>query len=79
MLPLLRFEFAWTMIWVASFGQPLWLTNQLDPDTAETMKACLMGVVLVPLVLPWGHVVRTYVREPGNRWSRGELLRGRVS
>lgn len=76
MLPLLLFEFAWKTIWVASFGIPLWLTNQLDPDTAETLKACLMGVVLVPLVLPWGYVVRRYVREPGDRWRRGKVSGG---
>jgi len=68
MLPLLLFEFAWKTIWVASFGVPLWLTGQLDAATSETMVACLMGVVLVPLVLPWGHVIRHYVRAPGDRW-----------
>lgn len=68
MLPLLLFEFAWKTIWVTAFGLPLWLTHQLTGDTAETMKACLMGVVLVPLVLPWGYVIRQYVREPGDRW-----------
>ena len=29
------------------------------------MGACLMGVVLVPLVLAWGYVMRQYVRAPG--------------
>ena len=70
MLPLLFFEFAWKAIWVTAFGLPLWLTHQLDADTAETMKACLMGVVLVPLVLPWGHVIRHYGRAPGDPWRR---------
>ncbi len=28
----------------------------------------MMGVVLVPLVVPWGHVWRTYVRGPGEPW-----------
>jgi hypothetical protein len=68
MLPLLLFELAWKTIWVASFGLPLWVTGQLDAATSETMIACLMGVVLVPLVLPWGHVIRHYVRAPGDRW-----------
>lgn len=68
MLPLLLFELVWKTIWVAAFGVPLWLTHQLDVDTAETMKACLMGVVLVPLVLPWGYVIRHYVRARGDRW-----------
>ena len=68
MLPLLLFEFAWKTIWVAAFGVPLWLTHQLDAATAETMKACLMGVVLVPLVLPWPYVIRHYIRAPGDPW-----------
>lgn len=68
MLPLMLFEFVWKVIWVASFGIPLWLTHQLDSDTAETMKACLMGVVLVPLVIPWGYVIRHYIRAPGEPW-----------
>ncbi len=54
MLPLLFFEFVWKTIWVLSFGLPLWLGHQLDADSRETLKATLMGVVLVPLVLPWG-------------------------
>ena len=70
MLPLLLFEFVWKAIWVAAFGLPLWLTHQLDAATADTMKACLMGVVLVPLVLPWGYVIRHYIREPGDPWRR---------
>jgi len=26
-----------------------------------------MGVVLVPLVLPWGYIIRHYIRAPGDR------------
>lgn len=74
MLPLLFFEFAWKTIWVAAFGLPLWLTHQLDSATAETLKACLLGVVLVPAVLPWRHVIRQYVRARGDRWRGSELV-----
>ena len=69
MLPLLFFELAWKLIWVLAFGVPLWLTNQLDVATTESMQACLFGVVLVPLVLPWSYVWRHYVRAPGDRWN----------
>ncbi|HEU4881090.1 MAG TPA: hypothetical protein VFT45_02560 [Longimicrobium sp.] len=71
MLPLLLIELAWKTIWVLSFGLPLWLAGQLDAATAETLKECLFGVVLVPLVLPWGYVWTQYVRAPGDRW-RGQ-------
>lgn len=73
MLPLLFIELAWKVIWVLSFGLPLWLAGQLDAATAETLQECLFGVVLVPLVLPWGYVWTQYVRAPGDRW------RGRAS
>ncbi|HEX6369245.1 MAG TPA: hypothetical protein VF006_09950 [Longimicrobium sp.] len=73
MLPLLFIELAWKVIWVLSFGLPLWSAGQLDAATAETLQECLFGVVLVPLVLPWGYVWTQYVRAPGDRW------RGRAS
>ena len=68
MLPLLIFEWVWKTIWVVSFGLPLVITRQLTADTRETLVACLWGVVLVPLVLPWRYVIEKYVREPGDRW-----------
>jgi len=70
MLPLLFFEFVWKTIWVLAFGLPLWSAHKLDPDTAETMKACLMGVILIPLVLPWGYVFANYFKAPGDRWGK---------
>lgn len=69
MLPLLFFELLWKSIWVLVFGLPLWLNQQLDANTRETLNACLMGIVLVPLVLPWGHVVRHYLKASGDRWG----------
>src|ERR1700741_1319800 len=60
MLPLLFFELLWKTIWVLVFGLPLWYAQKLDAGTQETLQACLLGVVLVPLVMPWGHVYRHY-------------------
>jgi hypothetical protein len=28
-----------------------------------------MGVVLCPLVIPWGYVFTNYVRKAGDRWK----------
>jgi len=70
MLPLLLFELLWKTIWVVAIGLPLWRANQLDAETMETFKACVMGVVLCPLVIPWGYVLRNYVMKPGDRWGR---------
>lgn len=70
MLPLLLFELLWKAIWLVAVAVPLWSANQLDPDTRETVTACLMGIVLCPLVIPWGYVLTNYLRRPGDRWGR---------
>src|SRR5918992_3828930 len=69
MLPLLFFEFVWKAIWLLAFGLPLVLAGQLGPETTETLTGVLMGVVLAPLVTPWGYVLKHYVRAPGDRWG----------
>jgi hypothetical protein len=68
MLPLLLFELTWKAIWVALIGFPLWSTNRLDAATGETWFACLMGLVIFPIAIPWGYVIRNYAIQPGDRW-----------
>ena len=68
MLPLLLFELAWKLIWVAAYGLPQWSAGQLTPVTAEDFQNTLFGVILMPLVIPWGYVWRRYVRQPADRW-----------
>lgn len=58
MLPLLFFEFLWKAIWVMHWGLPPLLTAELTPEAQETLINCLVGVVLVPLVLPWSYVFK---------------------
>ena len=70
MLPLLFFELLWKVMWVVGWGLPLWFSQQLRPDAQETLLACLMGVVLVPLVIPWGYVLKQYVKAPGDPWRK---------
>jgi hypothetical protein len=74
MLPLLFFEVVWKSIWILVFGLPRLLSGGLDPSVrfggTETLIACLVGVVLVPLVLPWGYVLNQYVQAPGARWGK---------
>jgi hypothetical protein len=74
MLPLLFFELLWKTIWVLVFGLPLWYAQKPDAGTQETLQACLMGVVLVPLVIPWGHVYRHYLKDPGDRWGKDSAV-----
>src|SRR5215212_7879240 len=77
MLPLLFFEFVWKVIWVVAFGLPLLLSGGLDPNASfggtETLNNCLLGIVLVPLVTPWGYVFKHYLKAPGARWGKQQV------
>ena len=70
MLPVLLFEFIWKTIWVLAFGLPGWLNGTLDAGMSESLADCLLGVVVVPIAIPWGYVVRHYLMAPGDRWGR---------
>jgi hypothetical protein len=69
MLPLLFFELIWKSIWVLAFGLPLWLNDRLDAGTSETLFNCLVGIVLVPIAIPWGYTFQRYFKAAGDRWS----------
>jgi hypothetical protein len=68
MLPLLMFEFAWKALWLLAFGLPQWSTGQTPPTFAEDWFNILFGVVLMPIVIPWGYVWRHYVKAPADCW-----------
>jgi hypothetical protein len=68
MLPLLMFEFAWKSIWMVAYGLPQWSAGQLPPTFAEDSFNIGFGVILMPLVIPWGYVYRHYVKQPGAHW-----------
>jgi hypothetical protein len=69
MLPLLGFELLWKSMWVLLWAVPRLLDHQMDAARQETLVACLMGIVLVPIAMPWGHVVDRYIRARGEPWS----------
>jgi hypothetical protein len=68
MLPLMILELAWKLLWVLAVWLPLYLAHRVDADTADVFFSIALGVVLVPLVLPWGYIWRTYVTAPADRW-----------
>jgi hypothetical protein len=68
MLPLLMFEFAWKTIWLLAYGVPQWSTGQMPATFAEDFQAIALGVILMPIVIPWGYVYRHYIKEPAARW-----------
>ena len=69
MLPVLLFEIVWKSIWLIAVALPLWSANQIDARTSETVRDCLLGAILIPLI-PWRYVISQYVTKPGDRWRR---------
>ena len=67
MLPLLFFELAWKCVWLLAVALPAWSSGQMDADTADTVRDCLL-VVLVPIAIPWRYVWTNYVTARGDRW-----------
>lgn len=68
MLPLMLFELLWKIIWIVAIGIPLWTDGQMtDPMRASAWEIGL-GVVLIPLVLPWRYLYDHYVAKPAERW-----------
>jgi hypothetical protein len=70
MLPLLFFEFLWKAVWVLAFALPQWSAGQLAPDAQEVLINNLVGIVLIPLVMPWGYVFHHYLKAPGDPWMK---------
>ena len=68
MVPLLMFELAWKAVWLFAFGLPQWLSGQQPPTFADDMFNIALGVILMPIVIPWGYVRRRYVKA-WERWS----------
>ena len=68
MLPLLFFELVWKSIWLLAIALPLWSADRIDADTMESVIACLTGIVLMPIVIPWQYVFANYMKKTGDRW-----------
>ena len=70
MLPLLIFELLWKVIWVSASALPMWYGPGLDDYAAQSLMECMIGVVLLPVVIPWRYVIARYVRSPGEPWAK---------
>ena len=53
MLPVLVFEFVWKALWVGGFALRMAADTGLDDYASDTLFACAIGIVLVPLAFPW--------------------------
>jgi hypothetical protein len=69
MLPVLMFELVWKTVWLLTIALPLWRADQIDARTAESVEACVFGVVVCLVAIPWHYAYRHYVRAPGERWK----------
>jgi hypothetical protein len=67
LLPMLLFESAWKLLWLAVVALPTAAAGGLDGAMADTAVSCSLVVVILA-VTPWQYVWRTYVRAPGDRW-----------
>jgi hypothetical protein len=63
MLPILLFAFAASALWLIDYGLPGAATPQFRSDLWTIGGAAM----LIALVMPWGHVWRLFVTQPGER------------
>jgi hypothetical protein len=70
MLPVLMFELAWKAIWFFDYGLPQWYSGHFPPTFADDFNPIAAGVILMPIVIPWGYVYRHHIKAKGDRWSR---------
>jgi hypothetical protein len=68
MLPLMLFELLWKIIWIVAIGIPLWAGGQMTDAMRASAWEIGLGVILIPLVLPWRHLYEHYVAKPAERW-----------
>ena len=67
MLPVLLWELSWKVLWLGVVALPQWSAGTIDASTRANAGDCLW-VVILPFVIPWGYVVRHYLKHPGQRW-----------
>ncbi len=67
MLPILLFEVAWKVLWLATVAVPHLVSDDMDAATAEVLFSCSFIIVIIA-VIPWGYAWRRFVRTPGNAW-----------
>lgn len=67
MLPILLFEVAWKLIWLAAVALPLWLDDEMDPDTWASATE-ILWVVVILAVVPWRYVSSNFLVRCGDPW-----------
>lgn len=69
LLPVLLFESAWKLLWLALVVLPKAAGDGLDSTTKEELFS-FSFVVVILAVTPWRYVWQRYIKATGDRWSR---------
>lgn len=67
LLPVLLFEAAWKLLWLAAVALPRAAAGDLDAATQDVVISCSLVVVILA-VTPWRYVWRQYAIPKGDRW-----------
>ena len=67
LLPVLLFESAWKLLWLAVVAVPRAVAGDLDAATREVVINCSLVIVIIGVV-PWRYAWRAYVTADGDRW-----------
>jgi len=67
MLPILLYELVWKTIWLIDYGLPQWMAGVRTMQFKEDFRSIALGVIVIPMI-PWGYVVRHYLKKQGARW-----------
>lgn len=68
MIPVLLMEIIWKSTWVIAFAVPMKMKAGLDEYAADVLFACVIGIVLTPIAIPWKYVFQRYVKAAGDPW-----------
>jgi hypothetical protein len=66
-LPLLIFESAWKLIWLAAVAVPHLVAGDMNAEMGRVLFSVSLVVVILA-VTPWDYVWKRYVRAPGDAW-----------
>lgn len=69
MLPILVFESAWKVLWLAVIALPHLIAHDVDGPT-EKLLSSVVWVVVILAVTPWDYVWRSFVTAPSERLRR---------
>lgn len=68
MIPVLLIEIFWKSTWVIAFALPMKMSVGLDDYASGVLFACMMGIVITPITIPWKYVFHHYVKAAGDPW-----------